>query len=355
MERKARQENIEALRILAMLMVITMHYLQKGGILLPLSENTGGVNLLAWLVESLCIGAANAYVLISGYFLVEASWKWQKLVSLVVQIWLYSFMIPLICLALSIGNVAEWTVYDWITALFPLGAEHYWFATAYLVLYLFVPVLQAGVKVLDKKQHQLVLGLLLIAFSLVKSLSPVLLPTDHYGYDFGWFMILFLVAAYFRLYGFSFLEKGNRALWIYLGTAVLIWGLSLGMAALSSMGLPLAYMRDMLYSYNHVLVLVLSVALFVAFSRLEIRTKWLKILVLSVAPYTFGVYLLHENMAVCYLWQQWSKIEGVRGSFLFVPHMVITVCLVFLGGVAVDFFRSCLFGAVAALRKGGAL
>ncbi len=353
MEKKARQANIEALRILAMLMVITMHYLQKGGVLLPLSENTGGVNLLAWMVESLCIGAANTYVLISGYFLAEAAWKWQKLVSLVAQIWFYSLLVPLVCLIFSVGNVAEWTVYDWITAIFPLGSEHYWFATAYVILYLFVPVLQAGVRGLSKKQHQLVLGLLLIAFSLMKSLSPVLLPTDRYGYDFGWFMILFLAAAYFRLYGFSFLEKGNRALFLYLGTAALIWGLSLGMAVLSGGGLPLSYMRDMLYSYNHVLVLLLSVALFAAFSKLEIRAKGVKRLILALSPYTFGVYLLHENTAVRYLWQQWSRIDRVRDSFFFLPHMAVTVCLVFLVGAAADFVRSRLFGAFSVVGKGG--
>lgn len=352
MEKKTRQANIEALRILAMLMVITMHYLQKGGILLPLAGNTGGVNLLAWLVETLCIGAANAYVLISGYFLAEASWKWKKLILLVGQVWVYSMGIPLFCLALSLGNVAQWSIYDWITVALPISSEHYWFATAYILFYLFVPVLQAGIKQLNKKQHQLLLGILLLAFSLVKSLCPVLLPTDRYGYDFGWFMILFVAAAYLRLYGLPFLETPKRALALFGGSAGLIWGLSVGMAVLSEKGLPLSYMRDMLYSYNHILVLILSVALFLFFGQIRIKAEGLERLILNLAPYTFGVYLLHENIAVRHLWQQWAGVWRVQNSFMFLPHMLATVCTVFLVGAAIDGIRSWLFSRLFTLGKG---
>ncbi len=352
MERKIRQANYEALRILAMLMVITMHYLQKGGMLLSLTENTEVSNLLAWLVETLCIGAANAYVLISGYFLVEASWKWQKLVWLVAQVWVYSVGVSLFCLALSIGNVSQWGFYDWIRVIFPISSEHYWFATAYLLFYLFVPVLQAGVRQLSRKQHQVLLGGVLVGFSLIKTLCPVLLPTDRYGYDFGWFMVLFLVAAYLKVWGLPVLEKGKRALLFFFGTAGLIWSLNLGMSVLVGKGLPLSYMRDMLYSYNHGLVLLLSVGLFAAFGKWKVKSEKVRKAVLRIAPYTFGVYLLHEHIALRNLWQGWLGIERVRESLAFLPHMLIAVLVIFMVGTAVDFIRSCLFGRLAVFRKG---
>lgn len=333
-----------------MCMIIAMHYLQKGGLLLPLWEEGGVANLLAWLIEALCIGAANTYVLISGYFLAKASWKWQKLVSLTVQVLAYSVGISLVCLGLGIGNVAEWNLYDWITVIIPLQSEHYWFATAYVAMYLFAPVLQAGVKGLTKKQFKLMLVCLLVFFSLEKTFSPVALASDRYGYDVGWFICLFLIAAYFRLYESRF-PVGKKAWAIYTAAAVLIWLFSVLLAVLTGKGLPLSYMGDMLYSYNHLLVLLLSVALFRAFGGFTIKEGFFQKVILRVSPYCLGVYLLHEHIALRHLWQGWLGIEKVRGSLTFLPHMLLCIGIVLAVGIMADCIRSRIFGLL--IRKSG--
>ena len=89
---KKRQSNYEVLRVIAMAMIVAMHFMLKGGIAVPMSENGSLVNHVAWLIEAFCIVAANCYVLISGYFLVEVQWKLRKLISLVAQILFYSFL-----------------------------------------------------------------------------------------------------------------------------------------------------------------------------------------------------------------------------------------------------------------------
>ena len=152
MKAKNRQANFELLRIIAMLMVVTMHYLMKGNVASSMAEDGSVVNLLTWFIQSACIVAVNVYVLISGYFLVTAEWKISRLLKLVLQILCYSIGVPLVCLCLGVGNVAQWSVYDWGVAIFPLQMEHYWFATAYIVLYLLVPVLSVAVQKMEKKQ-----------------------------------------------------------------------------------------------------------------------------------------------------------------------------------------------------------
>ena len=64
-----RQANFEILRVVAMAMIVAMHFMLKGGIAVPMSDDGSAVNYLAWIIEALCIVAANCYVLISGYFL----------------------------------------------------------------------------------------------------------------------------------------------------------------------------------------------------------------------------------------------------------------------------------------------
>ena len=343
MKGKGRQANFELLRIVAMYMVVVLHYLVKGGAEVSLAEDTGIVNLLVWLLKGLCIVAVNLYVLLSGYFLLEARWKFSRVIELWLQVMSYSVGVPLVCLVLRIGEVANWGFYDWINVIFPIQMEHYWFVTAYIVLYLFVPVLSAGVKHITKKQHQWVIAGLLLYFSIPKTILPVLIPTDRYGYDFGWFMCLFMIAAYIRLYGIPFFCSKGRAVLVYSVTIALIWLGSMTCGVLSRKGLPLAYMMDMFYCYNHILVLAASIALFYTFKYLQIPQGKIASVICKVSPYVFGVYLLHENLAVRNLWQFWLGIEQVQGEMNLFLHMPIAVTIVFVTGVITDFVRSCSF------------
>ena len=71
---KKRMANIELLRILAMMMVVSLHFLAKGELLPSLTGPLNGQGYLAWFLESFSIMAVDVYVLISGYFLVETGY-----------------------------------------------------------------------------------------------------------------------------------------------------------------------------------------------------------------------------------------------------------------------------------------
>lgn len=346
MKGKARQANIELLRIIAMLMVVTLHYLVKGQALVSLIEDTGALNMLLWFVEALCIVTINLYVLISGYFLVDAEWKISRVVTLWFQVMFYSMGVPVVCLALGLGEVKQWGLYDWINVLFPVQMEHYWFITAYVVLYLFVPALSAGVKKITKKQHQLIIAGLLLVFSIPKSILPIGIPTDRFGYDFGWFLCLFMIASYVRIYNIPFFSNKRRGFAVYILAVMGIWGISFLCAVLSRKGLPLTYAMEMPYCYNHILVMVASVALFFVFRYIQIPQGRLSNVICKISSYSLGVYLLHENLAVRTEWQLWMGIEQVRGGFGIFPHMLLAVFTVFVVGIMVDFVRDCIFKVV---------
>lgn len=351
MKGKTRQANIELLRITAMVMVVILHYFVKGGADISLVEDTGIVNLLLWALKGLCIVTINLYVLISGYFLLEAKWKISRLINLWLQVMFYSIGVPVVCYALGIGDVGQWGFYDWINVIFPVQMEHYWFITAYAVLYLFVPVLGAGVKHMTKQQHQMVIAGLLLVFSIPKTILPVLIPTDRYGYDFGWFLCLFMIASYIRLYGIPFFDRIGKCFAVYFGAVAGMWLISLACGLLSRKGLPLSYMMDMPYCHNHFLTLVAAVGLFYAFSYIKIPQGKVSDLICKISSYTLGVYLLHENLAVRTRWQFWAGIEQVRGDLRIFPHMAVTVTVVFAIGILVDFARDCIFKFIQRIWK----
>lgn len=338
-----RQANFELLRIVAMLMIVTLHYLVKGNVAVPYAESHSVVNLAAWLLEAFCIVAVNCYVLLSGYFLVESAWKPGRIVSLLAQILFYSIAIPIAMLCVGMLSPADLSIYDWIGFILPIETEHYWFATAYVLMYLFAPVLAAGIKSMEQKTLQKIIIVLLLFFSVGKTVFPVPLVTDHYGYDFGWFLCLFLVAAYLRLYGCTWLVKRKNSVLLYIGMCLCVFIIWLIASVLSDKIDAFTYYADMPYTYNHVFALLGAVGLFVAFKNWHIKEGKVTEVIRHLAPYTFGVYLLHEHILVRYEWSKWLQIEQVRESWLFIPHMIVCVLIVYVMGTIVDFVRAYLF------------
>lgn len=348
-----RQANFELLRIVAMLMIISLHYLVKGWVATPFPfvAQDNAVGVLAWLIEAFCIVAVNCYVLISGYFCVESVWRPGRVTALFSQVLFYSLLIPVFLLLIGVVSTGDLDVYNWIGFVLPFGTEHYWFATAYLVMYLFVPFLATGLEKMKKRDLKILTALLLAFFSLEKTIVPVYLATDRYGYDFGWFLCLFVVAGYIRLYGIPWLEKRNHAVGAYVVSCLWIWILALFSNTLGSERETFIHYADMLYTYNHLLCLAGSVSLFYLFKNLRIREGHFAGAVKKLAPCTFGVYLLHEHILVRYEWMKWLGVEKVRESFWFVPHMIGCVLLVYVIGTAADTLRAWLFARAAVMGR----
>lgn len=349
-----RMANYELLRIIAMLMVITLHYLNHTGSLLVAGEAAGGRQIAGALIEAFCIVAVNVYVLISGYFLIEAGFKVKRILVLVCQIWFYALLIPLIMS--GSGSVGEGGIYRLIQYVFPLQTEHYWFATSYVLLYLFTPVLNIAVKHMGKRRLQVTIAGLLLLFSGVKSVMPVQFVTDRFGYDFGWFLCIYLVAAYIRLYGNGTLCTAKRAWMTYVGCALAIFAISAAAWLLNEKTGALAYYSAVPYHYNFVLCLLGAVALFIAFGYVKLPKGRLSESICRLSPLTFGVYLFHEHMDIRNEWTGW--MEEFTGSVAecgiigFVLRLAVSVIAVYLAGTFIDLIRLNVFRFVGRyLRK----
>lgn len=344
--RSKRMANYELLRILSMFMVITLHYLSHTGSLLAPGETVQGRQVLGTLIESFCIVAVNVYVLISGYFLVEAGFEVKRILVLIGQVLFYALLIPLVMLGMG-GLTKEAGVYSLIPYVFPLQAEHYWFAASYVLLYLFTPFLNVAVKHMSKRQMQIALAGLLLMFCGVKSVVPFEFVTDHFGYDFGWFLCVYLVAAYIRLYGFSLLSTAKRAWICYVGCGMLTFVVVTVVYWIYERTGAFAYYMSVPFHYNYILCLSGAVALFVAFGHLRIPAGEGADRICRLSALTFGVYLFHEHLDIRNVWVGWieeflgpAAEAGIGG---FVLHLAISVALVYAAGSFVDAVRLNMF------------
>ncbi|MCR5754050.1 MAG: acyltransferase family protein, partial [Acetatifactor sp.] len=102
-QKKPRMANLELLRSIAMMMVVMLHFLGKGGLLGDITAPyLPPVRIVAWLLEILSVVAVNVYMLISGYFLCESSFKLSRLLKLWLQVWSYSVVIGFLAAKLGL-------------------------------------------------------------------------------------------------------------------------------------------------------------------------------------------------------------------------------------------------------------
>ncbi|HKM34574.1 MAG TPA: acyltransferase [Lachnospiraceae bacterium] len=344
--RNARMANMELLRIISMMLVIVLHFLGKGiGISNAASSEMTAYGYVSWLIEAFAIVAVNVYMLISGYFLLESTFKVKRLLTLLLQLWFYSIGIGLVAAAFGYLPQEGFSLYYLAQLLLPVSTNHYWFMTAYIFMYLLMPLLSVGVRNMTKKQFQIVLCLLIFTFSIIKSVCPVPLATDMQGYDVIWYLCVFLVAAYIRMYGFSFFKNWKRSLFVYVFMALMIFGTTFLLRAFFLKTGKLEDMITVSYQYNHIFVLIASVALFYLFTFVTIKHNLWEKLIFKIAPYTLGVYLLHEHTAIRYEWPEFIfKITGIpNGMISWLLSLILSVILVFTAGILVDMLRSQLF------------
>lgn len=340
---KKRAPQFELLRVAAMLMVIVLHYLSKGGLLEDPAGNMRISDWAFWGLEALCLVCVNVYVLISGYFFAENRFRLGKIAGIWCQVFFYSVVIAAVCMAAGVVDYRQYLdLYNLQFFVLPIINGHYWFATAYLLMYLFSPVMNFAVGAMGRKQHQLLILLLLIPFCFAKSVIPLPLTVDDCGNSFIWFLCLYLIAAYIRRYGISFLEKKGRAPAAYLlsaaGVLIALW-----LAAyLNRRTGHYEYALEIPLHYNFIFVLTGSLGLFYCFKSWKVKENAFVRYLVRIAPYTFGVYLLHEHLLLRYWWPETFRVSEVYGAARIV-HLLLTVLLLFAAGILADILRSLLF------------
>ena len=347
---KKRVVSIELLRILAMMMVVMLHYLDKGDILPTLTKEMGLNGYVAWGMESLSAVAVNVYMLISGYFLVESGFKPGRLVELLCQVLFYTILVPVVLLAVGILEPGYFNVYHILRDILPVQMEQYWFITAYVIMYLFSPILSTAAKTMTQEQLKRTVLPLLLFFSVSKTILPVELAIDKAGNDGIWYLCVFLVAAYIRLYGIPFIEGKKavvRGFLCYLAGCAGIFCLTFAVRMVYFKTGSLDHFIKIGFDYNHLLNLFGAVGLFYGFLHLKISSegKFAKV-IYTLAPYSLGVYLLHEQIEIRYLWPHWMGASYSGNVVLLVCRCIFSVLFIYAVGTAVDAVRGYIFRGI---------
>ena len=335
-----RQSNLELLRIVAMLMVILVHYAgHGGGRLVPLPDGAVyGLDLYfgEWFQKTQAIAlnaggqiGVNIFFLISGYFLCTTTFKTERLLKTLAQVFFYSAVMVFM---LTAFGIMEFPREEWFKIFFPVMNNQYWFATAYVLLYLVSPFFNIVVKNATQKQFLWLLAVLVTMSSVV----PTIVGLNEPYYML--FVVLYFIAAYIRIYGLTIMKKPLGAFLAYIAV---YFGICVAMVWKHLTFDGTAEAKDAVVDYmstGHKLwCLAASVLLFLAFKNLKIKNN--KVINL-LAGASFGVYLIHDNKYFRrFLWDNIVQTEKYFYNNAYILYAVATAVAIYLACAVIDIIR----------------
>lgn len=338
-----RNHGIELLRIFAMLLAAVLHILKKGGVITASEGNLAAYSTV-WLLEAAAYCAVNCYALISGYVGYSDRPKPLRLarcIELWLQVVFYSVIITTVYCIAGVGSVG---VSDFADAFLPVTSKQYWYFTAYIGMFFFIPLLNALVRRLNRRALVSLCIMLIAVFSLYDTFAsfwkkdPLALVGGHSPL---WLGVLYIFGAAMKKLRVPESMSSKKALLIYASAAVFTALFKITGDRLLRFVPGSLFVRD-----TSPTVLLCAAALSVAFARFKPGRKLTEFAVL-LAPAAFGVYLLHVSPLV------FEHVIGNRFAFIgrlpfpLIPFAVLASAGVILAvGLAADKVRILLFKAL---------
>ena len=317
-DRQKRQSNIEMLRIVSSLMVVSLHILHPdiiGG--MHLSEQSNSVPAMAFtrFLFSFCIVAVDVFVLISGYFMIEkSSPKIGKVINLLLICSVYSAFTHVLT---TLGN-GKPIVPAHLAFSFVPRSYYIWL---YCTLYILSPYINRVVSGLSRRQYTRLIIVIFILFCLwptiidvircswntkLKDVFTVSRDGNGNGFTLVNFVFLYLLGGYLKKYPITFRHKGTKYLELMLSFCC-----AAATAALCVI-FPKINGTKAILGYETFFVVLQAVTFFDFFARINIKNS---ALINTVAKAALGVYLLHKGIILFLV--HYINVEKLFGSGLF--------------------------------------
>lgn len=320
-----RQSNLELLRLSAMFLVLVVHaaFFSLGWPKADIIRISPLEETMIALAESFSIICVNVFILISGWFGIKP--KIKSLSNFLFQVFFFLFGIYFVMVLTGFSSFSIKGVLECFT-ITPLN----WFIKVYLTLFFISPVLNAFVNHADKRTFKYVL----ITFFTFQTVYGWTGLSPHYqgGYSTISFIGLYLLARYLKIYKPSFSTKPQFIyICVYMILAFLLTVLTILPAYLPITDKIVDFMIPKLYQYICPLVIAESLAFFFIFEKMNISSKYGKI-INKIAISNFAVFLLHTNPNVV------DAIYRKNIKYLYTYTDSTFVNVILIGGLILFFF-----------------
>ncbi len=331
---KKRYSQLDAIRLFAMFLICMTHILGHGGIISAGRGENNGKGYAIFLCSCLASCGIALFGILSGYLLCEHDIKLKKLQNTWLSIFAYSIGLQ------SIAILAWRTPFvSSIPFCFPILTGIYWYCSAYSLLYLALPMVNAAIAKAGRKSMEQWLLATLTILALYR-----LVPFFHHGYlsklNLGHSPLilgyLYAIGAYLKKFDLPFTRKLTPlkellCIAILLGVTWVPYWIR-GNLQTNTIHTDFS---QMLNGYTSPTILLCSVLIFHFISKLKFPL-WSEGVLGLCSKSALSVYLIHDHPAI--------RAHFILDRFAFVHHLsnssivpaifvlaicVLVVCLVF--------------------------
>jgi len=308
-----RKIGLDLLKIIAIVMIIMSHSIPRESEVLIDGINpdqaTKELDILACIFYQYNANLANLlFVICSAVFLTREETKYNKirLLSIIRDNW----MISVIFLFVAIAVGVECGVGEIIIQFIPTIWGTNWFVTTYVLYYLTVPCINIVIKNMSQRSHLQICIILIFLFCIVQF---VLKGKLYYTWWLGFIIIHILVAYKQRYLKPLFSYRFGKA--IFTISIVCYIGL---VFVTDFIGLNMPIMFNRVQYWNQFLnpfEVIIGIGLVDLFIKIQIDSKRIKQIIVSVSACSLEIYLIHNNYMVKTYWrpQIWEWIYKTFG------------------------------------------
>lgn len=310
-----RKGNLELLRILCMILIIIHHYCLHGGI--QDAETMIGNQFVSNI--GLIIGrlASNGFVIITGYFLFQYKFKVQKIIKLILETIFYAILTNIVMIVLLGDEFQKYLAYS----IFPISFKVNWFITAYLSIYILIPLIRPTLNKLTKQNYLILLLILGIAITIIPTCLGMIYNTDVEPFgEIVSVLYVALIGGYISKFDVCIFK--NK-----IGDIIFILG-----------GLLVASERIYLRN-NQFGSIIIAVLLLDLFKKMQIKNNKL---ITFFSSSCLGVLLLHDNEFFNEaVWKKILKTEAyyTAPTLNLILHIFVCTIAILLIGSIIDYIR----------------
>lgn len=341
-KRKQRNSSIELLRIIAMLMILSHHFVVHNGSSLSSFPLTLGREMFSFFFLSGGKIGVVIFFSISTWFLISSE---QSIKQNFRRIWLMErellFWSLTLLAVFTIARKALPSPSIAFSSFLPVVTSLWWYAASYATFLAILPFLQHALLAIGGKQHcQLALTLLVIFSPL--SLIPVNTIFSLYITNVFGFIYIFIILSCYKLY----IKKLGTKNILY----ILIFGLLLSILVIAMKDLAIHFAFDgdtpaKLAEYTPfrgfaLPTLMVGVSIFLLFDRIYFYNRYINF----TAKSAFSVYLITDYPTTRnLLWSTWFNLKDIYGKPFMVLHVIGILFGVYAACTLCDFIRRGLF------------
>ena len=313
---KVRDSRFELVRIVAIIFIILGHILsQSGDVASDLMLNRFFVNYLGNLGRI----SVNLFLFIGIWFMIDKEFNSTRIVKLWAEVFIYSVTIEVVIFVL---NPHFNNLQNVILCLFPVFGKRLWFASTYIILLIFAPLLNEICKLLTANKLKLFCILQFIFICVYSTLSPF---QDTTLCNITWFFFIYFVVYYLKK-NCEYKKFNSKKL--ILSAFVIYFLLASGVMFFNEIN---SYISN--YKILKITHRLLAQCLF--------DFKSFKNKVINyISASTFAVYIFHQVPGwYDILWKKIFKVNSLINSELYILYILVIVVVLFIIVMILEIIR----------------